>query len=180
MTLTMTIEHPRKTADWRTTLIESMLEHYHEARAEAYGGESTGARNTSRINAFDTKTWTHEYVELERCLDHLRYLAGHGRPMIAKNVSSSTAWWNLRERYLNAQTVRREVHTRRTHSGNRVPVELPRNMEVVSRQTVLNGKTSSMLVRVWDPGVDLRVVRVAVDWVAGEFKGTPAVYGENP
>lgn len=163
----------------RLNALHVMLCHFNEARSEAGGWGGSGGHHTSRINVFDENTWTREYVELERVLDELRTMAQGLRPMISKGVSSSIAWWNLRERYLNAQVVQREVHVRKTKSGNLEPVQLPRNMEVVSRQTNLHGRTSSMLVRVWDHGVDDEIVVAALRWVSHEFKGRPAVYGET-
>jgi hypothetical protein len=149
-----------------------MLASFSDARAEAFGGGGAGGRATSRINSFDPATWTRSYQELDRVLEHLRYLAGHGRPMIARDVSSSTAWWSIRARYLDAKIVRREVHLRKTHTGNRVPI-LPANSEIASRATILNGRTCSMMLRVWDGGVQPRVVDATIGWIDEQFKGRP-------
>lgn len=163
----------------RVDTLHEMLTRYHEARAESNGGGSSGGRNESRLLGFDPTTWTREYVELERCLNELRGLAHNGRPMIEHGVSSSAGWWHLSHRYLRTETVRREIHMRRTHSGERVPARLPANMEVVSRQTILHGKSSHMLVRVWDTNVDPKVVGAALRWVSRSYRGTPAVYDEQ-
>lgn len=160
----------------RVGTIHDMLNRYNEARSEASGVGGGGSRHESRINGFDPETWTPEFRELERCLERLRWLASHGRPMIAHNVSSGAAWWNVRQRYLEARVVRREVRMRKTHSGHRVPVRLPSYMEVVARPTVLQGKTQYMLVRQWDERVDPHVVGVALRWISDEFRGRPAVY----
>ena len=156
-----------------------MLLYYTEARSEAGSGGGGGSRPESRLLAFDAQTWTKEYAELERCLNALRYLAQHGRPMIERDVSSSAAWWHLRARYLEAVTVRREVHYRKTHSGERVPARLPSNCEVVARATILNGRTGYMMVRQWDARVDPRVVAASLRWLSGEFRGSPATYREE-
>lgn len=174
----MTAERPRSTSDRRRVeTIHDMLSHYHDARAESSGwGDGGSSRLESRLLGLDPLTWTPAYRELERCLERLRWLAGHGRPMIEKGVSSGAAWWNVRARYLEAETVRREVHMRKTHSGQRVPAPLPRNMEVLARPTILNGSSQSLLVRVWDPRVDPQVVGAALRWISGEFRGQPASY----
>ncbi len=178
MTAMQLEQRPRHGRDRVDTLHEMMCR-YETARAESNGGGSSGGRNESRLLGFDPTTWTREYQELERCLNELRTLARNGRPMIEHNVSSSTAWWHLSHRYLRTETVRREVFMRRTHNGERVPNRLPANMEVVSRQTILHGKSSHMLVRVWDTNVDPKVVGAALRWIAREFKGSPAVYSED-
>jgi hypothetical protein len=174
----MTPERPRTRTD-RIETLHAMLTHYTEARSEAGSGGGGGSRPESRLLAFDASTWTREYEELERCLNALRYLAQHGRPMIEQGVSSAAAWWHLRARYLEAETVRREVHFRKTHSGERVPARLPSNMEVVARATILNGRTGHMMVRVWDARVDPRVVAAGLRWLSAEFRGSPAVYSEE-
>lgn len=160
----------------RTGVLHDMLNHYNEARSEATGAGGGGSRHESRINAWDPETWTPAYRELERCLEGLRWLAQHGRPMIERGVSSGAAWWHLRARYLEAELVRREVHLRKTHSGTRVPVPLPRNEEVVARPTILQGRSQTLLVRRWDQRVDPHVVQAALRWISREFKGQPAPY----
>lgn len=161
--------------------IREMLSRYEQARSSAGSstGDGAGGRFESRINTFDPLTWTPEYRELERCLLRLRWLAEHGRPMIAKGVSASRAWWHLRHRYLEARVVRREVHLDENHRRTNRRPRLAGNMEVVSRQTVLQGRSSMMLVRVWDSRVDAAVVDAAVSWLACEFRGMPAVYSET-
>lgn len=178
MTSLLERPRPRPRSD-RVDTIHEMLCRYEEARAENGGGGGGGSQHESRINAFDPQTWTREYQELERCLERLRWLAAHGRPMIEKNVSSSTAWWHLRHRYLETHTVRREVHLKKTHSGDRTLARLRHNEEVLARQTILNGRKSFVLLRVWDPRVEPTYVGAALRWIAREFKGTPAVYSET-
>jgi hypothetical protein len=166
-------------SDDRVDTIKAMLALYQEARSVSSGAGGTGGRADSRYLEFDPSTWTREYKELERVLERLRYLAGHGRPMIARNVSSSTAWWNVRQRYLECEKVRRLVHLRKTHSGERVPTGLRQNEEIASRTTILNGSQTSVMVWRWNPKVDLGVVDVAVDWMSSEFRGTPSVYSQD-
>lgn len=175
----MTVERPHYRSTDRVDTLHEMLSRYNEARSEGSGGGGGGSHHESRINVFDAATWTREYQELERCLERLRWLAGHGRPMLERNVSAGAAWWNVRARYLEAEVVRREVHLRRTHSGDRVPTQLPRSMEVVARATILHGKTNYMLVRQWDRRVDPHVVGAALRWISREYRGTPAVYSET-
>lgn len=163
----------------RQHTIRAMLERYDEARSASSGPGGSGRRHESRLNQFDPHTWTAEYQELERCLDRLRWLAHHGRPMIEKNMSSGAAWWHLRERYLNARTTRRLIHSRVTRTGHRVPARLPANTEIVGRPTILHGTTSSVIVRTWDARVDPGIVDAAVRWLAREYVGTPALYKEN-
>lgn len=174
----LTVQARREDRD-RTQAIHDMLTRYEQARSESSSPGGSGGRHESRLLEFDHQTWTSAYRELDRCLERLRYIAQHGRPMIERGVSSSTAWWHLRHRYLHADVVRREVHSRRTHSGERVPVALPANMEIVARQTILNGKSSSMLVRVWDRRVDPKIVAAGLGWIAGQYRGMPAVYSET-
>ncbi len=163
----------------RVHTLRLMLERYPEARAEAQGGGSSGGRREARLLGFDPYTWTQEMRELERCLERLRALA-HGRsPMLERGISSRRAWWHLRQRYLEARVVRREIHTRKTHSGERVPKRLPANMELASRQTVLHGQTTYALVRVWHPDVDERVVEAALRYLDAEFRGAPALPAES-
>ena len=169
----------RPREDRRVDTLHDMLLRYNEARAENSSAGGGGTQHSSRIHSFDAQTWTREYQELERCLERLRWLAEHGRPMIERNVSSGAAWWNIRARYLDAEIVRKELHLRKTHSGDRVPQPLPRNSEVVARATILHGKTNYMLVRTWDARVDPQVVGAALRWISREFRGTPAVYREE-
>lgn len=169
----------KRPRDHRTEALHEMLLRYSEAKSESSGLGGGGSHHEARMNVWDAQTWTREYRELERCLDALRYMAEHGRPMLERNVSSSAGWWHLRHRYLVTDTVRREVFMRRTHSGERVPARLPANMEVTSRQTILNGKTSYMMVRVWDARVDPAVVGAALRFLAREFRGVPATYAET-
>ncbi len=177
--MSATLEHrPRHGRD-RVDTLHEMLTRYESARAESNGGGSSGGRNESRLLGFDPQTWTREYQELERCLNALRYLGAVDSPIIEKGVSAQRAWWHISHRYLRTETVRREIHMRRTHSGERVPARLPANMEVVSRQTILHGKSSYMLVRVWDTNVDPKVVGAALRWIARSYNGTPAVYDEQ-
>jgi len=160
----------------RPEVLKEMLSRYHDARSthgRTFGSGET--RNESAILTFDPFTWTREYRELERCLGELRRLAHGRRPIIAKGVSASKAWWHLRERYLACRVERREIHTHKTRGGHRVPKRLPQNMEVLSRPTLLKGDRVAVVVRVWDPGVDMVVVEAAVEWLAGEFRGTPAL-----
>lgn len=168
-----------RAVDHRTESLRAMLSTYQEARSVSNGAGGTGGRADSRYLEFDPSTWTREFQELERVLNHLKYLAGHGRPMIARNVSSSTAWWHVRERYLHCEKVRRLVHLRKTHSGERVPTGLRPNEEIASRTTILNGSQTSLMVWRWNPKVDLGVVDVAVEWMSGEFRGSPATYPEG-
>lgn len=184
--LPLTAERPRthneeatRRTKQRVETLHDMMTRYHEARSESAGPGGGGSQHGSRINAFDQRTWTREYQELERCLDRLKYLAQHGRPMIERNVSSSAAWWHVRARYLEATISRREIHLRKTHSGERVPARLPRNCEIVARATILHGKSQHMLVRTWDPRVDPRIVGAALRWISREYRGTPAVYSES-
>ena len=175
MSLAIPTERPHRNRD-RVDTLHDMLVRFVEAKSEASGGGGGDSRLESRLLGFDPLTWTREYRELDRCLDRLRWLAEHGRPMIERNVSSAAAWWNVRARYLEAETVRREVHSRRTHSGERVPGRLPGNYEIVARPTILQGKSQHMLVRVWDPGVRPEVVAAALRWISREYRGTPASY----
>jgi hypothetical protein len=170
----MTLERtaPRRNTD-RVDTLHEMLVRLEEARSEGSSAGGGGSHHEARMNTWDALTYTREYKELDRCLERLRWLAEHGRPMIAPDVSSAKAWWHIRHRYLATEVVRREVHYRRTHSGERVPARLPRNMEVVSRQTILNGRAGYMMVRVWDPRVDPAVVGAGLRWISREFRGTP-------
>ena len=160
--------HPR-----RLEALHDMLSHYSDARSEASGAGGGGQRLEARLLGFDRETWTPEFRELERCLERLRWLAGHGRPMIERGLSSGVAWWSIRQRYLEAEIVRHEIHTRKTRSGHRVPVSLPANVEVVARPTILNGSRQHVLVRRWDQRVDPQVVRAGLRWISGEFRGEP-------
>jgi len=160
----------------RLDTIHDMLSHYHEARSEAGGTGGGGSRLEARLLGWDPETYTREYRELDRCLDRLRWLAQHGRPMIAKGISSGAGWWHLRMRYLESQVVRREIHTRRTHNGTRVPAPLPRNCEVVARPTILQGRSQTLLVRTWDARVDPQIVRASLGWISQEFRGHPRPY----
>lgn len=169
---------PTRANTRREDTIKEMLSTFQEARSVSNGDGGTGGRADSRYLEWDHSTWTREYAELERVLEHLRWLAGHGRPMIARNLSSSAAWWNIRQRYLESEKRRRLVHLHKTRSGDRIPVGLPRNMAVASRSTILNGKQASVMVWVWNPAVDLRVVDATVGWISQEFRGQPAVYRE--
>lgn len=175
MQATMTAERPRAHSRDRIATLHDMLTRYHEARSEASGVGGGGTRLEGRLLAFDSQTWTREYQELDRCLQRLRWLAEHGRPMIEHGVSSGAAWWHLRQRYLEAHVGRREIHMRKTPAGERVPI-VPRNMEVVARPTILQGKTQMLLVRSWDQRVDPQVVGAALRWISREFRGTPASY----
>ena len=157
--------------------IRSMLETYEQALSEPPGGEGGGGnnhRNDSRYLGFDPTTWGKEYRELQRCLDDLRALAVGSSPILAHGVSARKGWWSLRERYLTCAYATEEVRLRKTRSGDRVPVPLPANKEIVSRQTILNGKSSTMRVRVWNQGVDPHAVSVALDWVTTSYRGRPA------
>ena len=162
--------------DTRADTIHALLDRYHDARSTHGRTFGTGDhRNESAILHFDHATWTPAYRELERCLTELRRLAHGRRPMIAKGVSASKAWWHLRERYLACRVERREIHTHKTRGGHRVPKKLPANMEVLSRPALLRGDRVAVVVRVWDPGVDMAVVDAAVGWIAGVYRGTPAL-----
>lgn len=171
-------EHQRERDDpRRIATLHEMLQHYNHARSEASGGAGGGgARHEARLLGLDPTTWTREYRELERCLERLRWLALHGRPMIERGVSSGAAWWHVRQRYLEAREVREEVHLRKTHSGDRVPAHLPRNKEVIGRPTILQGRSQRLLVRVWDPAVDPHIVGAGLRWISREFRGEPRPY----
>ena len=179
MPATMPLERPRQVSTDRVDTIHEMLVRYDEARSEGSSAGGGGSHYEARLNTWDSQTWSREYRELDRCLDRLRWLAEHGRPMIERSISSGAAWWAIRSRYLESTVVRREVHYRRTHSGERVPARLPSNMEVVSRQTILNGRAGYMMVRVWDPRVEPAIVGAGLRWISREFLGQPAVYSES-
>ena len=175
---TSTVARPSSRRSDRVDTIHQMLVNWDAARSEGSSVGGGGSHLEARINTWDATTWTREYQELDRCLVRLRYLAGHGRPMISHGVSSSAAWWTIQQRYLEAVVVRREVFLRRTHSGERVPVSLPRNCEVVSRATIMQGKSSFCMVRTWDTRVDPADVDAALRWIAKEYRGVPACYKE--
>lgn len=179
MTLALAVPRPagaRMTDPARRAALKQMLDRYDDARST--DGRSFGSgfqHNESVILQFDQKTWTPKYQELERCLIELRTLAHGRRPMIAKGVSSSAAWWHLAERYLRCRTERRELHTRKTRAGHRVPQGIGKNMEVLSRPTLLHGSRVAVVLRVWHPGVREEIVDAAVDWIGERFVGEPAL-----
>lgn len=165
----------RSRVDDRTETLHEMLVRLPEARAQAKGEGGRGGQFSSAILVFDPVTYTREYRELDRVLTVLRTMAQSRGPMIARNVTSGQAWWNLSHRYLLCQLVRRDVHTFKTRAGHRVPRKLPANMEVVSRPVLMHGEKASMLVRVWDSRVEPRIVQAALEWVSQEYRGTPAL-----
>lgn len=176
--MTATMTRPQTRTGNRTEALHEMLARYDEAKAESSGVGGGGTHNESRINAFDPTTYTPAYRELDRCLERLKWLAYHGRPMIAKNVNAYRGWWNLDQRYFRCEKVQKPIHLRKTRSGDRIPAGLPRNMAIASRATILNGSQALAMVWVWDPRVDLAVVDETVAWISKEFRGTPSVYSE--
>ena len=172
------LDHPRS-SDRRCDTIRDMLSTYTQAQAQAKGEGGRGGMFSHAILQWDPATWTPEYQELERCLTELRRRALERGPMIAKNVTSGQAWWHLSHRYLLARTARKEVHVHvNRKTGHRTPGRLPHNCEVIAQPTLLNGRTASVLVRTWDGRVDPHIVKAAVEWVSGEFRGEPSVFKE--
>lgn len=178
MTL-LALERTERMTDTRADTIRAMLDRWDEAHSQKRGEGGIGGQFSSAQLVWDSTTWTPAFQELERCLVELRRLAKSTRPIIPPGISSGKAWWCLQERYLSSKVIRREIRTRRTRSGHRVPSNLPRNQEVVARPVLLHGDRAEMLVRVWNPGVDLDSVDAAVAWIANEFRGTPAVFSER-
>lgn len=168
------IAMPRSTE--REDTLRAMLDRYPEARAQAKGEGGMGGRFESALLTFDPLTWTREMRELDRCLTELRRLAQGLSPIIARDVSARKAWWHLSHRYLLCVTTRKTVRTQKhQRTGERRIGRLPAYMEVIARPTLLHGKEASVLVRQWDPGVRMNVVDVAVQWIAGEYRGVPAL-----
>lgn len=171
------LERPRNSE--RIETLHQMLSRYSEAQSQKRGEGGIGGQFSSAELVWDDTTWTPAFQELERCLIELRKLAKTTRPIIPPGISSSKAWWCLQERYLNSKVIRREIRTRRTRSGHRIPANLPRNQEVVARPILLHGDRSEMLVRVWNPGVEMESVEAALDWIAKEYRGQPAMFSER-
>jgi hypothetical protein len=147
----------------REQTIRLMLERFNEAQAQKKGEGGIGGQFSSAHLQWDETTWNSSYVELSRCLEKLR-----------NDPVRSRVWWSVRQRYLHCQIRRREVAVKYNHRKTvRTPVSLPSNEEVVSRQTVLNGKTTMLMVRVWDPKVREDLVDEGVKWLAKEFRGKP-------
>ncbi len=171
------LDRPRNTDRLHT--IRAMLDRWDEAHAQKRGDGGIGGQFSSAELVWDDTTWTPAFQELERCLIELRKLAKTTRPIIPPGISSGKAWWCLQERYLNSKVIRREIRTRRTRSGHRIPVNLPRNQEVVARPVLLHGDRSEMLVRVWNPGVEMAAVEAALQWIEREYRGQPAMFSER-
>lgn len=158
----------------RQRVLRLMLALYIDCRQESGERAGSGTRRESRLLAFDPRSWTPQMRELERCLDLLRDRARARGPMLERGVTAGSGWWHLRQRYLEATTVRRELRTRKTRSGHRVPV-VPAHAEVLSAPTSALGGRCSVLLRIWHAGVDERVVDAAVRWISGEYRGEPAL-----
>lgn len=155
-----------------------MLSVYVDCRQESGERAGTGGRRESRLLTFDPRTWTREMRELDRCLTLLRDRARSRGLIIEKGVTAGQGWWHLRQRYLEAHVVRRELRTRKTRSGHRTPV-VPKSAELLASVTVLTGGRCQALLRVWHPGVDERVVDAAVRFLVREYRGEPALPQEE-
>jgi hypothetical protein len=153
-----------------------MLERYDEALSTPNGaGQTFTHRHESAILSLDI-TWNASYRELDRCLGELRRASQQGIHQTIRchiqgkedRISCRSAWWNLRERYIDSRLVRREI---RTHKGR---LHLPRNSELYAGAPATHGK-ALVVLRVWDAKVEADRVNAAIGWIAERYRGVPAL-----
>lgn len=141
--------------DRRLDIITELLRHYNTVEDPTYGPSGIPGNGT-KTPAMNPE-WNRTYRELERCLKLMRNEA----PWL---------WWDIRERFLNAQECRIRVPVTRTPKGPR-PV-LPANTEEIA-PVELDTKHGIYLVRRWAEHVRPDRVRAGLEWISLRFVGEP-------